>query len=277
MTSNLDYTLGRGGPKATFTKDCSGNVMKIPVLEGNFEAVQFHTHIGSEHVLGGERHGAELHIVHKEISGDRFAVAGIMIDGDANADNPLFGQLLSRWAAVEQKVDSNCNGPSNQKSLPLSNDESFNVYDLIPAGTSFYHYDGSLTTPPCSEVVWWEVASKPLSVSAAQFEKLVQLTTTYTDPTTCELKSAASPMDGSTNRPIAQDLNGREITHICPADGGDNVVPTKVQAAAAATETTVASTPPPPAPQKSNLIAISKDGKRVTKDLPGDEDRYAGM
>lgn len=266
MTSNLDYTLGRGGPKATFTKDCNGNLLKIPVLEGNFEALQFHTHIGSEHVIDGKRYGAELHIVHKEVSGDRFAVVGIMINGDAKADNPLFGRLLNKWAAVEQQVVTACDGASKQKSLPFSSDASFNVYDLIPAGTSFYHYDGSLTTPPCSEVVWWEVADKPLSVSPEQYAQLVRLTTTYTDPATCEVKSAASPLDGSTNRPVAQDLSGREITRICPAEG--DVALTTV----AVPEKLLSSTD-----SSRAFVTIPSDGSRATKDLPGDEDRYAGM
>lgn len=186
-----------------------------------FEAVQFHTHIGSEHVIGGQRYGAELHIVHKEQQGDRFAVVGIMINGDAAVDNPTFGRLLDKWSAVEQKVAATCDGEALKKNRPFAVDSTFNVYDMIPPGSAFYHYDGSLTTPPCSEVVWWEVADAPLHISSAQFERLIRMTTTYTDPSTCEIMTAASPVDGSTNRPIAQDLGGRQVQKICPTGSID--------------------------------------------------------
>ena len=149
----MDYSLGRGGPKAAFPKQCGGSTIQIPVLEGIYEAVQFHTHIGSEHILGGKRAGAELHIVHKEQGGNRFAVVGIMINGDGAVDNPTFGRLLDKWTAVEKKVAADCNGVTTPtKNRPFVSDSTFNVYDLVPLGSSFYHYDGSLTTPPCSEV-----------------------------------------------------------------------------------------------------------------------------
>jgi len=210
-----------------FTESCGGNTIEIPVLQGKFEALQFHTHIGSEHVIGGQRYGAELHIVHKEQGGDRFAVVGIMINGDGQVENPLFSKLLDKWSAVEQQVTASCNGvAAPKKSRPIVSDAAFNPYDLIPKGSAFYHYDGSLTTPPCSEVVWWEVVDKPLSVSPEQYDRLVQMTTTYTDPSTCELTTAASPLDGSTNRPIAQDLGGREVQKICPVEQiGESPVP----------------------------------------------------
>lgn len=226
-TENLGYALGKGGPKAMFTESCAGNTIEIPVLEGKFEAVQFHTHIGSEHTIGGQRYGAELHIVHKEQKGDRFAVVGIMINGDGQVENPLFSKLLDKWSAVEQQVTASCDGvAAPKKSRPFVSDATFNIYDLIPKGSAFYHYDGSLTTPPCSEVVWWEVVDKPLSVSPGQYDRLVKMTTTYTDPNTCEVTTAASPLDGSTNRPTAQDLGGREVQKICPVEQiGESPVP----------------------------------------------------
>ena len=70
------------------------------------------------------------------------------------------------------------------------------------------------------KVVWWEVADTPLSVSPAQYDRLVKMTTTYADPKTCEVQTAASPLDGSTNRPVAQDLSGRKVQRICPVPEG---------------------------------------------------------
>lgn len=37
---------------------------------------------------------------------------------------------------------------------------------------SFYHYSGSLTTPPCSEIVTWLVMKNPLKCSNAQVAKM---------------------------------------------------------------------------------------------------------
>ena len=86
------------------------------------------------------------------------------------------------------------------------------------ASANFYHYDGSLTTPPCSEVVWWEVADIPLSISPRQLDSLVKYTTEYRNPQTCELDPSASAFDGTTNRPVAQDLGGRKVLRICPVN-----------------------------------------------------------
>ena len=39
---------------------------------------------------------------------------------------------------------------------------------MLPSDMSYYHYFGSLTTPPCSEVVNWVVMKKPLRVTREQ-------------------------------------------------------------------------------------------------------------
>lgn len=57
----------------------------------------------------------------------------------------------------------------------------------------FYRYDGSLTTPPCSETVNWFVMATPMTASAAQIAKF----------------KAAFP-DPMNNRPV-QALNDRSV------------------------------------------------------------------
>jgi carbonic anhydrase len=213
----LEYALGRNGPKASFPKSCDGTTLRIPFVEGQFQAVQFHMHIGSEHTIGGKSFESEFHIVHKQIGGDRFAVVGIMLNADAKVDNAKFQRLLDGWDQVAQKVAIDCGDEVLKKKARVATEE-FNVYDLIPSSANFYHYDGSLTTPPCSEVVWWNVADVPLSISRDQMDQLIKYTTKYVDPKTCELDPSASPFDGTTNRPTAQDNYGRRVIRICPVD-----------------------------------------------------------
>jgi carbonic anhydrase len=43
-----------------------------------------------------------------------------------------------------------------------------NPKNFLPRETPYYHYSGSLTTPPCSEGVAWFVMKTPVEVSAAQ-------------------------------------------------------------------------------------------------------------
>jgi hypothetical protein len=94
----------------------------------------------------------------------------------------------------------------------------FSPYNLLPDGATFYFYDGGLTTPPCSEVVWWNVADKPILITPAQYSQLITLILNYIDPSNCQLGTFAGPA-GSTSRPV-QELHGRTVKRICPAGFG---------------------------------------------------------
>ena len=206
--------------KAAYPEGCQLNQMMIPVIGGPYAALQLHIHMFSEHTIDGGHFGAELHIVHAEVDGGRFAVAGMVINPGALMPHPVFEQLLVGWETVSAATSSTCArrklGEVDAKPEPRRTQAAgnFNAYDLLPKDTGFFHYDGGLTTPPCSEVVWWNLASTPLEVSVEQFMRLSTLILAYTDADTCEPATVAS-VGGSTSRP-PQPLNGRIVDHICP-------------------------------------------------------------
>jgi len=46
----------------------------------------------------------------------------------------------------------------------------FHPADLLPKKRSYYHYVGSMTIPPCTEDVHWNVLNSPIQVSRKQIE-----------------------------------------------------------------------------------------------------------
>jgi carbonic anhydrase len=46
---------------------------------------------------------------------------------------------------------------------------------LLPKARHFFRYEGSLTTPPCSEVVEWNVFASPVTVAQRGIELFKEL------------------------------------------------------------------------------------------------------
>jgi carbonic anhydrase len=63
---------------------------------------------------------------------------------------------------------------------------SFNPGDLLPSDPTYFAYIGSLTTPPCTEDVKWQVMKTPIEISYAQlatFKKLYKMNARHTQAT----------------------------------------------------------------------------------------------
>lgn len=90
--------------------------------------------------------------------------------------------------------------------------------DLPTAGYGVYAYRGGLTTPPCTEIVNWNLLDVPLYASRAQIDRLYNLVLCMTETSLCKHATIANEV-GLTNRPV-QDLNGRTVLHRC-SDGPD--------------------------------------------------------
>jgi carbonic anhydrase len=219
--NQLTYELTPTGVKASYPGNdvCRSPSIKIPGVDGRYEASNVHIHVLSEHTVDGVHHGAEMHTVHFSADApDRAAVVGMLIDPSSDETNSKFQTLLDAWQEVFEADEEACeSGGRRVLTDSARTGNAFAPYDFLDlASTGFYFYDGGLTTPPCSEIVWWNVADQVVAVTPAQFSQLVDLTLHYKDPATCELGTFAGEA-GNTARPV-QPLNGREVDRICPKE-----------------------------------------------------------
>jgi carbonic anhydrase len=123
-----------------------------------YKLVQFHFHTPSEEHVNGKGYPMVAHLVHKSEDG-KLAVIGVLLkEGKANA------ALQPVFAALPQ-------GAGDKHAL----DQAFNPADLLPADHGYYKFTGSLTTPPCSEGVHWQVLKEPVEVSHEQIKAFQKL------------------------------------------------------------------------------------------------------
>ncbi|MBU0961140.1 MAG: carbonic anhydrase family protein [Proteobacteria bacterium] len=148
----------------------------ITVNGHTYNLLQFHFHTPSENTVKGQFFAMEAHLVHSDDAGN-LSVVGVMFE--EGAENPF---LAGIWSHMPEKA-----GVS--KSLP---EVTLNVKDMLPSNKSYYRFNGSLTTPPCSEGVNWMLLQNPVPVSRAQADKFHTL------------------MGGDNNRPV-QPVNARPI------------------------------------------------------------------
>jgi carbonic anhydrase len=121
----------------------NGHAVQVSYAEGSsisvdgiqFVLKQFHFHAPSEHRLNGKSYPIEAHLVHE--------------DG-----NSILATLWRSMPDTEGKPHA----------LPAP----FDVARLLPGTREYYRYNGSLTTPPCTEGVRWLVLKTPVSASKQQ-------------------------------------------------------------------------------------------------------------
>jgi carbonic anhydrase len=165
------------------------------MLDQSYRFIQYHYHWaqndneGSEHTLGGLSYPAELHLVHQGVDDPtKLAVLGVFLtigkdDSALSAEEAIFGKITEFGNRAE------CRGQILDRKLP----ENL---------CSFARYQGSLTTPPCSECVTWTVFTDPISVTREQLAALRQI------------KDCKGKVHRKNYRPV-QRLNGRQVLLTC--------------------------------------------------------------
>jgi carbonic anhydrase len=119
-----------------------------------FELKQFHFHSPSENHIDGKSFPLEAHFVHLDKDGNIAVIAVMFEEGAENTE------LTKFWKDMPQKE-----GESNV--LKLKNIAN----NLLPKDKHYYRFNGSLTTPPCTEGVRWFVLKQPMTISKEQIKK----------------------------------------------------------------------------------------------------------
>ncbi|XP_076850178.1 carbonic anhydrase 4-like isoform X1 [Brachyhypopomus gauderio] len=173
-------------------------------LEGAYKAMEIHFHWGSgggpgsEHTLDGDQFPMEMHIVHikdkyssvSDAVKDPFGVAvlGVWYQ-ESETTNKKYETIINALAKITQQDTWSSLGPL---SLEM----------LIPSQKplSYFRYQGSLTTPNCTEAVTWTVFTDTIMLSKQQLSAFSDL----------KFGNGSTMME--TFRPV-QSLNKREVLY----------------------------------------------------------------
>jgi carbonic anhydrase len=147
------------------------------VIDGiKFELKQFHFHTPSENRIDGKSFPLEAHFVHADEHGN-LAVIALMFE--YGKENKVLKKI---WDRMPDKAVT-------KVKFTMTADD---IMNLLPKDRDYYRFNGSLTTPPCSEGVRWFVMKKPVAVSKEQVQKFAHI------------------MHHANNRPV-QPINARII------------------------------------------------------------------
>lgn len=165
-------------PRDLLTVDDETNVL----LKADYELIQFHLHAPSDHTINGRRYDAELHLVHQRVSNssaaEPLAVMALLYE-ESRSESPLLRRLLSLYN----------NNATGSRSFDLLGGD----YSDLKKQRVILAYKGSLTSPPCAEIVQWVVFRNGVSASRAQLTQIANIL-------------------GVTGRPT-QPLNGRVVNY----------------------------------------------------------------
>jgi carbonic anhydrase len=151
------YAAGGGdlinnGHTLQFTPSAPGTTL---IGADSYNLLQFHFHGASEHTLDNASFPLELHFVNRNAAG-QLAVVGVFIK--EGAFNPALASLIA--AIPAEAGEAAATHPNVDPAA------------LLPATRLYFAYPGSLTTPPCSEGVRWNVLAMPVEASAEQIDAI---------------------------------------------------------------------------------------------------------
>jgi len=137
----------------------NGHTVQVNFPEGStlasgparYKLLQVHFHTPSEETIYGIHYPMVAHFVHVDYAGN-LAVLGVLFE--EGAPNKELDKIIRHAPVSEQGAQT----------YGVTVDPA----GLLPDNLAVYRYEGSLTTPPCSEGVRWHVATHRVTAGSAQ-------------------------------------------------------------------------------------------------------------
>jgi len=155
-----------------------GHTVQLDFKEGStitidnetFDFRQLHFHTSSEHLIDGIQYPMEMHIVNtlqgqKAGETPQYLVIGALFKMGANS---LF---------IDEFINSIPDEAHQKKAVMTGEISMKNLISERPEEVldSYYHYKGSLTTPPYTESVRWYVSKRIFEASPSQIKRILDI------------------------------------------------------------------------------------------------------
>lgn len=134
-----------------------GSFLRLGAERYELQSIDFHT--PGEERVEGKGTPLSAHLVHESTDGKIAVVVVRFVVGPAN---PVLDDILEHL-------------PPRQGQVISPSERNFNAERLLPTDLAYYTYEGSLTTPPCTEDVRWLVLREIMHASPQQLDRLSAL------------------------------------------------------------------------------------------------------
>jgi len=126
----------------------------LTIEKDSYDLLQFHFHRPSEEKIDGKPMAMVAHFVHRNQAGKLVVLGVLLKEGAENAT------LRTVWA----------NAPKAEGPEVLVPGVRLSPAALMPANLGYYSFEGSLTTPPCTEGVTFYILKAPATLSKEQVQ-----------------------------------------------------------------------------------------------------------
>ena len=161
MQFELKYSVAKG-----INLVLTNNAFKIVYPQGNFlemggsryQLKEIYFKTPGENAIDTLRGMLEAQFLHEDNKGNKVILSVFFVEGRAN---PLLDVVVKNLPTQPNKANFIAN---------------IDIYKLLPNNLASYQFDGSLTTPPCSQGVRWIILKQPMTISQSQVDSMRNIT-----------------------------------------------------------------------------------------------------